>query len=123
MEKIILDTNFLLIPFYFKVDIFSEIQRISDFKYTLFILDKTIDELDNIIKVQSGKSVKAAKFALDMIRLKKIKKIRTGDGDVDDLLLDQEAIIATQDRLLIDRLKKKGKKIIRLRQKKYLSLK
>ncbi|MBW2991754.1 hypothetical protein KY345_00870 [Candidatus Woesearchaeota archaeon] len=31
MRKIILDTNFLLIPGQFKIDIFSEIRRICDF--------------------------------------------------------------------------------------------
>ena len=42
--KIILDTNFLMIPSMFKVDIFSEIERICDFKYELCIVDKTLDE-------------------------------------------------------------------------------
>ena len=45
MAKIILDTNFLMIPAQFNVDIFSEIHRICDFKYELYIIDKTIDEL------------------------------------------------------------------------------
>ena len=47
MKKIILDTNFLLIPAQFKVDIFDEIDRIMIEKYQLFVLDKTIDELKN----------------------------------------------------------------------------
>ena len=57
MEKIILDTNFLMIPFTLKVDIFLEIDRVIIDEYRLYIIDKTIDELDNIIEKQSGKQV------------------------------------------------------------------
>ena len=123
MKKIILDTNFLLIPFQFKVDIFPEIKRICDFKYSIYILDKTIDELNKIIEEQKGKNKQSAKLALKLIKVKKIKKIKTQEGKVDDLLLEQDAIIATQDINLIKRLKNKKKKIIQLRQKKYLMLK
>ena len=47
MQKILLDTNFLLIPAAFNVDIFSEFNRIFP-KNKLFILDKSIGELRNI---------------------------------------------------------------------------
>jgi len=50
MRKIILDTNFLLIPAQFKVDIFSEIDRICSFTYSLFVLDKSVEELKKISK-------------------------------------------------------------------------
>ena len=123
MQKIILDTNFLLIPAQFKVDIFSEIHRISVFKYDICILDKTVDELNKIIDEQKGKNKSAAKLALDLIKVKKLKIIKTEEGGVDDLLLGQkEAIIATSDKELIKKLKSKGIKIIRLRQKQYLKL-
>lgn len=121
--KIILDTNFLLIPAQFKVDIFSEIQRIADFKYQLYVLDKTIDELKKIIKEQRGKHKAAAKLALALVKNKKVKTLKTtGDKYVDDLLVEQSkkgAIIATQDLGLKRRLKKP---YIFLRQKKYLAL-
>jgi hypothetical protein len=123
MRKIILDTNFLLIPAQFKIDIFSEIKNICDFSYNLYVLDKTVDELNKIIKEQTGKNKAAAKLALDIIKVKKLKKIKTEEGNVDDLLLEQDAIIATQDKLLIKRLKTKKKKVIQLRQKKYLIIK
>jgi len=124
MKTIILDTNFLLIPSQFKIDIFSEIDRICDFNYEIFILDKTIDEIKKIIKEQRGKHKKAAKIALALIERKRIKKIKTNeDLDVDSLLLKQKnAIIATQDIELKRKLKKNRIKIITLRQKKYLAL-
>lgn len=124
MKKIIIDTNFLLIPFQFRIDIFSEIDRIVDFKYELFIVDKTIDELKKIIKEQKGKNKEAAKIALALIKNKRIRKLKTDEElDVDSLLLKQkEAIIATQDVILKRRLKKNKIKTITLRQKKYLML-
>ncbi len=123
MKQIILDTNFLLIPAQFKVDIFSEIQRIADFKYQLFVLDKTLDELKKIQKEQRGKHKAAAKLALALIKNKKVKIIKTTqDKYVDDLLVDYSkkgALIATQDIGLKKRLKKP---YLVLRQKKYLAL-
>ena len=53
MKTVLLDTNFLLIPAQFKVDIFSEIDRICTFQYEIAVLDKTIDELNKIIKEQN----------------------------------------------------------------------
>ncbi len=115
-KKIILDTNFLLVPFQFGVDIFAEIERICQFNYKLYVLERSIDELKKINRPY-------AKAALDLIRAKRIDKIQTEEGNVDDLLVKEDAIVATQDKELIRRLKKTGKTVIQLRQKKYLIIK
>ena len=123
MKKIILDTNFLLMPLQFRVDIFSEFDRICNFNYKLFIFDKSIGELKNIIKKQSQKHKKAAEFALKLIKLKNISIIQSNQEDVDSLILkniNKDTIIATQDSLLKKELLKKGISVIILRQKKYL---
>jgi len=123
MKKIILDTNFLLIPAQFNIDVFSEIDKIADFNYELCVLDKTLDELKKIIEQQKGKHKAAAKLALDIVKAKKLMILKTGPGNVDGLLLEQnDAIIATSDKELIKRLKNRGIKTIRLRQKQYLKL-
>ena len=125
LGKIILDTNFLLIPMQFKVDIFSEIDRICMFKYKLYIVDKTIDELNKIIEEQKGKHKLAAKVALQLVKKKGISVIKTKEGPVDDLildLLDEGHILATQDTLLKKRAVKKGIRIISMRSRKYLLL-
>ena len=127
MKKIILDTNFLLIPAQFKLDIFSEISNICNFKYKLYILDKTMNELSNIIEKQKGKSREAAKLAIKLIKLKKISIMKTKEKlFVDDLILKkankQEFIVATQDRILKKQLKIKGIPLVVLRQKKRLIL-
>lgn len=124
MEQIIIDTNFLLIPAQFNVDIFDEIDKICT-NYKLYIVDKTIDELKKIIDTAKKASDKrAAKLALDLIKAKDINIIYTAkDKSVDDLIIDLvnkgDYTLATQDKLLKERLKTK---IIVLRQKKYLKV-
>ena len=60
MTKIIIDTNFLLVPFQFRVDIFSEFERICNSNYKLCIYNGSIGELRNIVEKSGGKDKKAA---------------------------------------------------------------
>ena len=125
MKKVILDTNFLLIPVQFKVDIFSEIDRICLFAYKLYIVDKTINELEKIIETEKPKDKMAAKIALQLIKRKKVDIIKTAEGKVDDIILDllgKDSILATQDALLRKKARKRGNKVIVLRSKKHLIL-
>jgi len=114
MKNIILDTNFLLAIYQFKIDIFQEIQHICDFSYQILTIDRVIDELKNI----KGKDKKAANFALKIIKEKGLKILKTEKAHTDDVLvrLNKTAIIATQDKGL----KKRLKNYITIRQKKYL---
>ena len=125
MKKIIIDTNFLMMPIQFRVDIFSEIDRIYNFSYKLYIFDKSIDELNNIIKKRPQKHKKAAQFALKLVKLKNIGIIKSEKENVDALILNnlgEDTIVATQDLLLKKKLLEKGASVIILRQKKYLQL-
>jgi len=126
-RKILLDTNFLLIPYQFKVDIFTQIDKISTFKYELFILDKTLDELKKIVEEQKGKNRDAAKIAFKLIAIKKIKVIKTESNQkTDDIILDIASkhgyIVATQDKDLKRKLVNQECKVIILKQKKILAL-
>ena len=127
MKRIIIDTNFLLIPYQFKVDIFSEINRVCSFSYELYIVDKTIQELEKIVNKQTGKNKKAA--ALGMIFLgQRIKgRIKAGELTVDEAILKQASkskgcIVATQDAELKRKLKKKGVPLIVLKAKSHLEI-
>lgn len=125
MKKIIIDTNFLMIPWQFKVDIFSEFDRICQFNYHLYIFDRTINELENIAEKSKGKDKKAAQFALKLVKLNNINRIKSDIKYVDSLILenaDENTIIATQDKNLKKKLLEKGLSMIILRQKKYLQL-
>ena len=126
MKRIILDTNFTMIPAQFKLDIYSEIERICDFKYKIYVLDKTIYELKKIIKEQKGKHKRSASLALQLLKAKKISIIKTkSEKLVDDILVDiakKSDYIATQDLALKIRIKKKKANIITMRQKKFLKI-
>ena len=113
MYIIVLDTNIILDTIKFKVDLFAELKRICNFNCTIAILDKTLKELEN--KPNS-------KLAFELLKKKKVKIIKTDKGYVDKLLLklNKNYIIATNDKELKNKLKKDNKKIITLRQKKYL---
>lgn len=123
MNRIILDTNFTMIPAQFKLDIFSEIERIFEFQYKIYVLDKTIYELKKIIKEQRGKHKRSASLALQLIKAKKVSIIKTTEDKlVDDILVKiakKSDYIATQDLGLKRRLKGKCN-IISMRQKKFL---
>ena len=133
MQKILLDTNFLLIPAAFNVDIFSEFNRLFP-KNTLFILDKSIGELKNIEFNQQGKHKQQAKIGLQMVKkydistIKTEKHINTSKSTstipVDDLIVNFALtggyMVATQDKEIKVKLKKHNNKNITLRQKKYL---
>ena len=125
MKNIIIDTNFLLIPIEFKVDIFSEIERICHFNYRLCIFEQSINELKNIIEKQRGINKRAAQFALKLIKLKNLEVIQCEQKDVDSLILenlDKNTLVATQDLILKKELLKKGASVIILRNKSYLEL-
>ena len=116
MQTIILDTNFLVYLLEFKIDLFSELDRVTTSGYEIKILDKTVDELEKL----SSKNI-YAKIALSM--LNKFEIIKTDSGKyVDDILVDLDGpgvVVGTQDKELKDRLK--GQKLI-IRQKKYLAI-
>lgn len=123
-KKIILDTNFVLIPAQLNVDIFEEIKKAIHGQPELFILDKSIKELQKIAEEQKGALKRQVKLTLELIHAKKVTIIPTeGDESVDNLLVEyakQGYTIATQDKELKQRI---GTNIIVLRQKKKIELK
>ncbi|MBT4823986.1 hypothetical protein HN695_05340 [Candidatus Woesearchaeota archaeon] len=136
-EKILLDTNFLMIPGNFGVDIFTEIERICHFKYKLYILDKSLDELKKLpekARKQKTTTKRAVNIALKLVEnmvqdgklniipIKTNKKLISiyKDKYVDDIIKEvkNDYIIATTDK----ELKKHLKRVIVLRQKSHLEL-
>ena len=124
-HKVIIDTNFLLIPGQFKVDIFSEIKRILDVPFELCVVQESIDELNKLVLAGKVSDRMAAKLGLVLVRQKHLKTLRSFilKKNADDAIVsksDENTFIATQDKALRARLREKGAKIIALRQKKYL---
>lgn len=126
MRKVILDANFLFVPFKFKIDIFDELEALLG-RFEPIILSTTIEELK---KIAMGKSEKNRKNALAALKLaKKCKileaKIKTGEK-YDDVILriakEGGYIVATNDSKLRRRLREVGITTIFLRQKSYLQI-
>lgn len=129
--KIIIDTNFLLIPAQFKVDIFSEIRRICDFPYELYVVSGTLEELRYIQldKEQKGKNKLAAKMGMQLLRTQKHKLLDVRAQTVDYAIIDyctnhENCIVATQDIALRKKLKelRPKMKFITLRSRKFLKV-
>ena len=129
---ILLDTNFLLIPAQFKVDIFAELRRVCDFNYELAVLDATVDELNSLVadKAQSAKDRRAAKLGLQLIKAKAVRVIRTDRKvfkSTDKAILDfatagshSSVVVATQDKALRNKLAMSKIAVVALREKQYL---
>lgn len=120
MKQIILDTNFLLHSIQFKIDLNKELNRILPFQFEIFILDKTIEEL-NFLEKKNPKTRLLAKIALQII--KNYKVIKSPKQKVDESLIalaNKDTIIATQDKEIKKQIKSP---IIIIRQKTHLELK
>ncbi len=128
---VLLDTNFLLIPSQYKVDIFAEVRRLCDFSYELAVLDATVDELSGIMgnKDMSEKDRRAAKLGLQLLKAKAVNVIKPDRKvfkSTDKAILDfavqgkGSVVVATQDRLLREKLRSGGVAVIVLREGQYL---
>jgi rRNA-processing protein FCF1 len=123
--KVILDTNFLLVPGTLRVDVFTKIREL-DPSAELFVVDKTIDEL-NKIQAEQKKFRSAAALAVQLLEQQKVKIIKTEKNKNTDLIIAETAeknkyAVATQDKGLKKLLRQKQIPIIILRQKKYIRL-
>jgi hypothetical protein len=115
MEKVIIDTNFALIPFQFKVDIFEEFGRIVVGRYKVFILKECYKELVRM----------KAKGAIELLKQKGVKVVDWDKAKETDEKLIQfaklnKAYLATQDKELRKKALKEKVRIITLRQRSYL---
>ena len=126
MKTVILDTDFLVHCASHRVDYEEELRRIINCSYQIYIIDKTIDELNHIVENQKGKAKAAAKLAKAILENNQLPLIKTKkDQIVDELILDavnKDTIVATMDADLKRKLKAKGVSVVILRQKKYLVL-
>ena len=125
MVRVIIDTNFLLLPHQYHIDIFSEIARIVDGKAELAIIDRTEDELAHLVQVGTMKDRTAAKLGAVFVRefkrqgtLKVLHTVPFLTKSVDDAILRKAGrhdYVATQDKALKETLKDAGVKVITLR--------
>lgn len=118
---VVIDTNFLFIPYVYRIDIFSELNYLIEAGQKIIMPSSVINEL-NKISEQKGKNGLAAKLALKIIdnRKKSIEIIST------DLLPDEwivkfcknnSAIVCTNDKVLKNKIKRLGAGVITLKSR------
>ncbi len=137
---IIIDSNFILLPFQFKVDYFNEIKSNVEGNLRFIIFQQVLNELESKRKMEP-KATKFTRFLesglLYLERKKKdyeiefLENVKTDNETTDDFLLrmlkalkeeSQNVYLASNDSELRKKAKKIGISIIFLRQKKYLSI-
>lgn len=121
MYRVLLDTNFLLVPFQFGIDIFAELERLLDVEYEVLVPTPVVRELEQLSKV-GGREARDARSALELV--KGLKVLEMG-GDADTALLASASggtVICTNDKLLRERVRQKRAPVIHMRQRKYLAL-
>jgi uncharacterized protein len=124
--RVLLDTNFLLIPFQNRIDIFEEIERLIEGKVKFVILSQTLQELRSM----KGRELLNARAMLDFIGKQSGKfEIINLQGKADDLIMKvaveepgEGFYVATMDKFLRDKLKKAGIKTIFVRGKGHLEI-
>ncbi len=119
--KALLDTNFLMIPGEFKVDILSELLTLG---YTeVFTLDLVVRELEKLSRGR-GRDARNARIGLEFIRKGGIAILKTEGKSTDEEILKlaktKGFAVCTQDRELIRKVKEIGGRFVTLRQGKYL---
>ncbi len=119
-RKVIIDTNGLMIPGQFGLDIFSELGRLGFDSY--FVPRASVRELEKIYTQGRGKNRAAARIALSLLeRCTIIEK----NGFTDDIIMDladKNTAVLTNDTELKKRLCSKGVTTVYLREKTRLSI-
>jgi len=126
MQKVILDSNFLFVPFQFQIDVLKELENLVG-KFEPVVLSTTVEEMK---KIADGKSEKTRRQALSALKIAERCTLIEVERDVgemyDDVVLrkakELACSVATNDRDLRKRLRRAGIPTIYLRQRKKLVL-
>ena len=120
-SKVIIDTNGLMIPGQFGIDIFSELEQLGFFSY--IVPSASVKELERIVSTGRGKDRSAAKIALSLLdRCTIIDKNGYADDIIIDLAVGMDAAVLTNDTELKKRLCSKGVTNVYLRDRTRLSI-
>lgn len=121
--KFLLDTNFLLIPGRFGVDVFSELSNFG--RPECYTLQAVLAEMEKLT-VGHGADAKAAKLGLELLGVKGVIILASGAGPADVQIQkaaeNEGYVVCTQDAELAKKLKAAGVKVVMLRHKKYLEI-
>jgi rRNA-processing protein FCF1 len=129
IKKIVADTNFLVDMVRFKLDM-SDID-VAVGRAEIVVFDSVIAELKSLAREKTS-SGRFAALALKIVKTRKMNVIGKS-GKADDTILDfakdfsekfgtEDLLVATNDGVLREKLKKLGIKTIYLRARKYLAI-
>ncbi|MFQ5976492.1 MAG: PIN domain-containing protein [Candidatus Hydrothermarchaeales archaeon] len=123
-KRVILDSNFLMLPFQFNVDILNEIARILGGGYKIYVPQEVLNELNYLsLKAERLKDRKLAKMALEYA--KRFDAIKGGGKDADGAifaLAEKDTIVCTNDKELKTRLREFNTPVRYLRQRSKLEI-
>ena len=127
--QVVLDTNFLVVPGEFGVDIFQEAERVLERRIEFVLLEPVLREIELRVsrprtRIEGRRFSIALKLA-ERCRVVKVDRPST-NKTVDDQLLDYavsvRGVLATNDRELKQKAKSQGVPVLMLRGKKKLQL-
>ena len=122
MKKIlVVDTNFLLVPYQFRIDIFSEIEKLVEGGYVLIVPTVVKKEVDKIAN-SKGRHALGARLALKLLKVnEKLVEFTPSSGYADDWILnfamEKRAIVCTNDKKLRSLSKKQDLRVITMKSK------
>ncbi len=128
--KVLLDTNFLLLPFQRRIDIFEEIPRLLGRKVIFVILPQVLKELEWLHENGTTKERRAATNSFRFIDqycqkptdLPSILQSLDADSALLEYAKTESALVATNDGDLRRKLVKQGSRAIFLRKLAFLAL-
>jgi rRNA-processing protein FCF1 len=125
--RIILDSNFLLVPAQLKIAIFESLMDLLNQNYESIVLSTTMDELRSLTKKGSPKLRKQAEMALELAeKCRPINVDRKRDETNDDVIIrvakQMKCLVATNDSELKKRLRNISIPVVYVRQKSRLEL-
>ncbi len=124
MKRILLDTNFFLVPFQLGINIMSEFDRIMQEPYQMMTLMPVKDELEKLARSGKGADRSAARLGTHLARNMEVvdAKGKSDDAIVDYAKSREDVLVATNDSALRKRLKKENIQTIFVRNRSKLEI-
>lgn len=124
---IILDSNALLVPLNFKIDIYEELKKLLNAHFELVLLSPIRQELENLANKGSPKMRKNASYALKLAQKCKSVHINHDEESLTDDVIVETArkwhcLVFTNDRQLRKRLRDINVPVVYVRQKSRLEI-
>ncbi|MFX0096535.1 MAG: PIN domain-containing protein [Candidatus Hodarchaeota archaeon] len=124
---VLLDANFLMMSGQFKINIFSELDRIIQSKYVPVVLTQTINELERLLDNEKPKIRQQASLALRMVENCEVREAKCLPNEsVDSLIMryakENKCVVSTNDKKLRKKLRKNLIAVVYLRKKAFLAM-